>query len=439
MSCVHKLRRCLYITAFSLLATTGFCAQGAAKSPSITPNSVRTNAEYTYEVTNPFLNTTNKQLTILKQRQQGAVQDQTATVGVYGLASIKFVSSNINGVSFVPMNMRGKKSASDISLDAALLGFTGAVTPWATAYVELAYSPSLRYNNEDVKVAQAFAVFGEMDNNPIYFSIGKSKVPFGKFESLSGVQMTMPALYFGIQAQNATLGFSDNGFDVSVSAMRGGVPHGLPRTTSTGVSYRSDKAEISSFVIAASYNDTFDNGDFYVGAGWMNESSFDYRLLPELGFQKQNGAWDVNAGFTWDDFSLRAEYVATSKKWEVTNKKVSIYDMQAAYDFKAMEYDTRLSVNWASAEWQKKADVVAARGTSGQSKTDAFGATLLTNMHDNLSFFLSWQHMKGAMVTPDWTLGGMLSSDTVAPHAIGGPYSKTPRTDSFALGCRLVY
>jgi len=393
----------MFTSTFTAAAATSGALEAAsnapAKSPDLLPNFVRINTKYTYEVTNPYLNTSNKMLTILKSRQNGSVMDQSIYLGGYGLANAMYIKSNQAGQAWWNFDMRGKKKASNIQVDSALLGFTGNAAPWATFYAELTYNGHIE---QEVYASQAFAVLGNLSQMPVYLSIGASYVPFGKFQSLSGTYTPLIGQYFTPLCQNVTAGFTMDGFGVTVSAARGGLNKHDDVTWNMGSSLRMDKSQINQFLATVSYANTYSNGDYYVGLGWNNQSPFDVMNTSgspdatQWDFGRTNPAWDLNAGVTFENFSLRGEYVSTRKNWQAlaySPRKVRGYDVQASYDFNFVEYDHRIALGYG------RLDLTKAQALKN---SKMFTASLVSSVHENLSLYWEYQYNKGAQIQAPW-------------------------------------
>jgi hypothetical protein len=407
------------------------------KSPDYLPNFVRTNAKYTYEMSNPFL-MFNKPLVVLKHRQNGNLMDMSMYLGFFGQSSFNWTDSNIDGQSFYN-TLRGstKQSGTNFSVDVATLGFTATLGSWVSGYAELGYSDN---NPGGLDVGQALVVLGDLNKNPVYGSIGRGFMPFGNFESLAGINDRLLADYFQPIGTNASVGYSDSGFDVTVTLARAPTVNSLStnifNTNGIGI-VDSNKTNVDTVVVNARYMDSHQNGDWFVGAGYNNNGPFTMDLVNNVVAQNKNGAWDVNAGFTWDDFTVQAEWVSQTKKWkfegtDTLTRKPYGYDIQAAYDFNFAEYDHRLALGYSQVEFNKAA-------AAGESQTKSFTAALVSTLHENVSAFVSYENLAGVKVPPNAAIlgaGGSLDQNIDANRYAGNTELKDNRV---TLGVRAVF
>lgn len=76
---------------------------------------------------------------------------------------------------------------SDIDLGAAELDIFGAINPWTSVFVQMAYDGSRtmpkRTANSRIQIDSAFATFGNLTYAPWYATIGQLYVPFGQYSS----------------------------------------------------------------------------------------------------------------------------------------------------------------------------------------------------------------------------------------------------------------
>jgi len=367
-------------------------------------------------------------MAVLKNRKDNALMDQSMYVGLFGQASAQFVNNNMAGMTFADLKMRSKKNGSTVVLEMARLGFTGTVAPWVTAYAELGFNA---FDGSNIELSNAYVVMGDMDMYPVYAAIGSTWVPFGHFDTLAGVGMSMQAAFFQKHTQNLTVGYCDQGFGVTVSAYRGG-------DHDQNLSWNANKSEINGFVASASYTDTYANGDWYVGLSWANMSPFDFSVpagTPVYG--KKNGLWDVNAGITYDDFSFRGEYVATDKKWPATQQKVESYEFEASYDFNFVEYDHRFALGYGDIKWTKAGApaTYVANTPKDLRHTEVWKAALVSSLHENLSAFISWDHVKGPRVLTAW----LVDPTPNVPVTPSAGATKALKTDLYKVGVQLSF
>ena len=175
----------------------------------------------------------------------------------------------------------------------------------------------------------------------------------------------------------------------------------------------------------------------------MNQSifDFDYAILftKADSFGKKNGAWDLNAGFTYDDFSVRGEYVATDKKWPAVAHKVEAFEVEGSYDFNMMEYDHRFTLGWSEMVWMKGAVAKAVLGSSDQKKSTFWSASWVASLHENLSAFVSWDHAKSAQVATLWAAEAAGNAEGLTAPVVVQVNKKALKTDTYKVGVQYTF
>jgi hypothetical protein len=383
MNLFPTLRKTAYIMTLGLVAMS--CKVHAnGKDMVKKPNFVRTNSGYTYKMSSPY-GTYNKPLYALQSRQNKELVDHSIYAGFWGQASFRWTDSNQAGASaFSTLRGNTKQSASRFAVGYASLSFTANVGDWIATFTDLVYSPE---DFEGVSAQRVQLTLGNLDKSPIYASIGKGYIPYGCQDSLNQINRSFFSLVFLPAAQSMTLGYFKNGFDVTVSAARSSTDN----SNSGFGRVRSDKTNIDSFVINSRYAGECDACDWFVGAGYNNNSPFNFERPTELIVQGKNAAWDLNAGVTWEKLTFQAEYLFASDKYlanttNVNAKKPYAYQVQGAYDFIFADYDHKASVSYSGLELSKQISAV--------NNISDLNITLATHLNSNFSSFVAYDYDK---------------------------------------------
>ncbi|PHQ80836.1 MAG: hypothetical protein COB66_03865, partial [Coxiella sp. (in: Bacteria)] len=165
----------------------------------------------------------NIQLTLLEQRSD--LIKQLKSEGSDLWRPIVELSGGIEGQIYGMDGYGSSASPRGINLSSAELDVAGMVGPWAGGFMALDYNDSpassgVRETSGTIYLRDGFATIGNLNRFPLYFTIGKLRVPFGRWSSImltSPVTQTMG----DTRSTAAILGFESHGFYGSVFGFSG--------------------------------------------------------------------------------------------------------------------------------------------------------------------------------------------------------------------------
>jgi hypothetical protein len=169
---------------------------------------------------------------------------------------------------------------SDINLSGAEFDVLAQMTPWASAYISMAYdnsSPIIgpRFDNSEVYLSRAFLTIGNLDKTPIYGTIGQFYVPFGSFSS-DMILDSVTKILGRTEARALELGFYKSGLHAEIFVFRGDTDEDRFSGINNGGADLGYK-----FIIGDKFTATF-------GIGYI------YNLADSIGMQMTGGAKNGN-------------------------------------------------------------------------------------------------------------------------------------------------
>jgi outer membrane murein-binding lipoprotein Lpp len=262
---------------------------------------------------------------------------------------------------------------SDIDLSGAELDILAQMTPWASAYMSIAYnsrSPDVgpRYSYSLVSLGRAFLTIGNLDISPIYGTIGQFYVPFGSYSS-NMINSSVTKRLGRTLARAIELGFySDTGIYGAIYTFKGDTDEnrfGGINNAGANLIYKFELSQKFNATLGASYlynladsmgmqiTGGYNNGNF-VGFGggypYYTRSSSEHIVHAVAG-------GDVFAKLSYDKFNLSAEYVSALKKFAITDlmfdgngAKPRALSVEAAYYFDITSKPASLSVTYGQTE-----------------------------------------------------------------------------------------
>lgn len=224
------------------------------------------------------LPTMNEDLRLLSQR---ALLENIANAHGYTYAEKPFVilSGRVEGQIIDGGNFNGRAS-SDIDLDAAELDIEPIVSSWAAGFMSLMYddSPPIsgfrdRTSNSRIFLRRGFLTIGDLNKNPLYFTIGQMYAPFGRYSS---ALVTSPlTLTIGrTLTRAAVLGVEKDGFYAQGYLFRGD-------TNTNGGSYINQGGG------NVGVKRTYSKGNYDIGAGVISNMA-DSSGMQETGYGNSN-------------------------------------------------------------------------------------------------------------------------------------------------------
>lgn len=276
---------------------------------------------------------TDKEIAIL-QDAQGKWAGPSLTLGGQLRGSLLYGRTNVEDrfpfPGRVPTDFIGNTAT-----DALLQANTSTVfhaAPWAHGYLETSFSDVFSFaasDQDSFRVREAYAVLGNQDITPLYAFIGRKTVPFGNFGTLSPFTQSVPFQYFAALAEGVGVGYANKGLSAQVMGINGG--RGVRVVDSEEIGH------INNFAANIRY-DWEVTPDFAVGigGGYLHGTLYD-TAVPQItdptSLGERNGAWDVNGSVRLGSLSLNGELAQTENPWPATNRRVTAWQAEAAYDF----------------------------------------------------------------------------------------------------------
>lgn len=292
---------------------------------------------------------TDKELLILESRANTPTNDFSLTLGAQGRFSLLAASTNETSkfpyLGRFPTDFSGD-SATDARLLQANAHITAAVNSWATVYWELLFSDVFTFDSFEqgsLQTRQAYAVFGDLQQSPLYLYVGKKNVGFGDLETLSPFTQSVVWHYFAVLAEGIGVGYHGDHWDMTLAGINGG--RGIRVADSV------ERGKLNNFAGNIAYRVGVDRcHQLRLGGGFLYGTIYDGETAEHLDTNQfgtfYNSAWDVNARLDWGRWSASGEFVSTLEPWPVTDERVSAYRAEAAY----RPYTARpsqLSVSWS--------------------------------------------------------------------------------------------
>lgn len=236
-------------------------------------------------------------------------------------------------------------TASDARMLQANFDAVANISPWITGYVDILFSDVFSFRDfkqGSLQVRQAYAVFGNLNESPLYGFIGKKNVSFGDFGTLSPFTQAVPWHYFAPLAEGAGVGYYANGWHIVGTALNGN--RGIRVVDS------EEKGHLNNFAINATHEWTNGNLATRFGAGYLHGSIYDGESAEHLDptvVGPRNGVWDVNATVRYERLTVSGEFIQTLKNWPVTDARVTSYKVEGAFDVQFGAAPGWLSASWS--------------------------------------------------------------------------------------------
>lgn len=313
------------------------------------PGWLRLNTPLSYQLLDFQNRQTDKELLILHDRARCPNCSTRVTVGAQ--ARLSFLAASTNATDKFPYLGRfptdfSGDSATDVRMLQANMHLTAAVTSWATVYGELLFSDVFTFASFDqgsLQARQAYAVFGDLRQSPFYAYVGKKNIGFGDLQTLSPFTQSVVWHYFAVLAEGAGVGYHDDAWDVTVSAINGGRGIRVVDSVAPG--------KLNNFAanIALTLGDCPDQR-LRVGGGVLYGTIYDGFTAEHVDTDQfgtfYNTAWDVNVRLDLGRWTFGGEFISTIKPWPVTDTRVSAFRAETAYHLNSIK-PSRLSASWS--------------------------------------------------------------------------------------------
>jgi hypothetical protein len=315
----------------------------------ISPDWLRLNTPLSYQLLDFQNRQTDKELLILHNRARYPSGSPQITVGAQARLSFLAATTNTSDkfpyLGRFPTDFSGD-SATDVRMLQTNMHLTAAVTPWATVYGELLFSDVFTFASFDqgsLQARQAYAVFGDFRQSPFFAYVGKKNIGFGDLQTLNPFTQSVVWHYFAVLAEGAGVGYHDDAWDVTVSAINGGRGIRVNDSVAPG--------KLNNFAVNAALT-LGDHPDLRlrVGGGILYGTIYDGFTAEHVDENQfgtfYNSAWDVNARLDLGRWVFGGEFISTTRPWPVTDTRVSAFRAEAACHLETRK-PSRVSVSWS--------------------------------------------------------------------------------------------
>ena len=232
----------------------------------IAPGLVGFNSDYSFKILDHAENTNTKQIVQLRALQEGALASDV-TLGGQVTALANYQRANEN--SKFGWLMRHPTSSNQIGenvseavVHSANLNVTGRLGSDFTAYIDLLYNPEQSFGagasitgltRNILSARRAYVMWGNLDNTPVYASIGKMDIPFGLNDTVSPFTNSTSWHSFGGLAYGGLVGYAKEGLHIRAMAIQGGAQF---RNANTPVEGTNVPSKLNNFALDANYEIT---------------------------------------------------------------------------------------------------------------------------------------------------------------------------------------
>ena len=348
---------------------------------------VRLNAQYGYEILDPTTNINRKQRLILDRKRDGTLTPDSVNVHGAVTAVANYQSSNRSEkfgylMRHPTSNNQMGDEVSEATIHSAQLGFTATLGDWISGYAEMLFDPEQSFGagtNTDLErnqlqMRRAYVLVGDLDDSPLYASLGKMDVPFGLTDTVNPFTASTVWHAFGALANGATLGYAGDGLNLSVMGVQGGAQF---RAANTPVEGTAVPSKLNNFAVDANY--TFDLGSaetLLLGGSYLQGSAYcqDFPIAHFMPCRDSNPAFDVYGRLVAGNFTLKGEFARTFDVWPGTfnpgmprfaASDVKSFDIGAKYRLDLDEGPLDLSAEFSrfeagpdGAPWEKQDQLV---------------------------------------------------------------------------------
>jgi len=289
---------------------------------------VRTSVDHTRDMLDWQESVTGKSLTLLANRANGVLQDDSLYLGGAVRGGLFYQKTDVDGqfpiLSRFPFfSNRTDDESGVFAIQNAALSFTSTYGDWTTVYLQPEYSETEYPNEQDeFQLRKAFVVFGNLEKSPFYAAFGRKTIDFGNFDSYNPFTHTEAAHYFWSVSDQPVLelGYYNNGFKLTGTAFSGG--------RQLRVAFADEDNNIANYAVNAEKEFLLGNGGaFTVGAGYLHDSIYRDNFTAHTFSGRQNGTAPANliegrnsivtgfAEYNSDFFDAMVEYTTTLEPW----------------------------------------------------------------------------------------------------------------------------
>lgn len=406
---------------------------------------VNVNPTFGYDVLDPTTNINNKQALILQSKANGSLKGPLTLSGAVTAIANYQKSNEADRFGYLMRHPTGAnqvgKRTSEAAIHSAQLSLTASLGDWSHAYVEALYNPEQSFGSgtntalsrNQLQARQAYVLFGNLDQFPVYASIGKMAIPFGLMDTVNPFTASSVWHAFGGLANGATVEYLANGFNASLMAVQGGAQF---RAANAPVNGTAVPSELNNFAVDVNYTFNQDTDqNLLVGASYLRASAYcqSFPITHFSSCDSNNPAYSVYGKLNYDAWQLIAEFVKTTDEWPGTfnavfpqfaASKVSSFGLGLRYQTSVLNKPTNFSAEFSrfkagpnGAEWEKQDQFV-------------LGSSLF--LADSVKLFGEYIHTEG--FTPLNFLSGGLGGNPAVPLS-----SRSANSDIILMGVNAAF
>ena len=318
-------------------------------------NLIDVDPEHGYEILDPTTNINRKQLLILERKMDGTLAPDRVHVQGAVTAIANYQSSNrANKFGYLmrhptAANQVGN-TVSEATIHSAQLGFTGTLGDWITGHAVMLFDPEQSFGEgtntalerNQLQMRHAYVLFGNLDRSPFYASLGKMAIPFGLTDTVNPFTASTVWHAFGGLANGVTVGYANDGLNVSVMGIQGGAQF---RAANAPVDGTDVPSKLNNFAVDASYGlDLGLAGTILLGGSFQHGTAYcqDFPVVHFEPCQDNNPAFDFYGQLVLGELTLKGEFARTTDEWPGTfnpaiaqhaASKVTSFDIGAKYRY----------------------------------------------------------------------------------------------------------
>jgi hypothetical protein len=398
----------------SKVATKAKHAKSSPAKPSQSSQSeqvVRVNHKHSFDMLDPTTNINRKQLLLLENKKSGEIVANSVYLGGAVTAIADYNKSNTDSkfgylMRHPTANNQRTKTVSEALVHSAQLSLTGNMGNWVTAYFEALYDPEQSFgagsntsiDRNQIQMRKAYVLFGNLNESPLYASIGKMATPFGMTDTVNPFTASTVWHAFGGLAYGLQGGYTGNGLNISAMAVQGGAQF---RAHNTAVDDSNVPSKLNNFVLDANYAI---GGTTMIGASYTKGSAYcqDFPVTHHSSCTDANPAYDAYLQSHFGNWMFIGEYAQTSDVWPGTfnptipqyaASKVTSWDIGGRYaanlfgkpGYVSLDF-SRFEAGPSGAPWEKQDQFVAGLSSFLTPSVKLFGEYIHTAGYAPLNF-----------------------------------------------------
>jgi len=409
-------------------------------------------ADYGYAILDPTTDINRKQLLILKRKRNETVAPDTlhAQAAITTIANLQS-STVADKFGYLMRHPTARNQVGDEVSEAAIhsaqLGFTAPFGDWITGHAQILYNPEQSFGSgtnthlerNQLQMRRAYVLIGNLDRSPVYVSLGKMPVPFGLTDTVNPFSASTVWHAFGGLANGVTVGYANDGLNLSVMGIQGGAQF---RAANTPVKGTAVPGRLNNFAADANYSFGLGSaGTLLLGASYLHGTAYcqDFPIVHFGACEENNPGFDIYGRLVYDALTLKGEFARTTEVWPGTfnpgmpqfaASKVTSFDIGAKY-----RHGTGAGPVDVSAEFSR---LVAGPDGAPWERQDQFVVGAAWFARPNAKLFAEYVHVEG--YTPlNFLSGGSVRDERgeVVPDRTHSDSSA--RSDVIVLGANVAF